>query len=556
MAIYHLSVKTVSRSAGRSATAAAAYRAGCEITDERTGQQHDYSRKQGVVHSEIILPEGADERFLDRSTLWNEAEQSEKRVNSTVAREYEVALPAELDKEQRKELAQDFGGWLSERYGVGVDVCIHEPNRDGDERNHHAHILTTTRKIEGAELTTKTRELDDRKSGAIDEVRDRWADLVNHHLGRAQIRERVSQYSHERRGLEELPTRHEGPLETHSRRRHGEIMERTADNDERRELNRQLKADKSQVYEIWFSPAEPVQEKSAELDQAQPEQHQVQPAELDQEHHPELHLGKPAEQPQQQPAGWSAEIDAMWKQHVEEVARQRTEQAQKAQQQPEQAPQVQQQPEPKPQPQRAPEDKNAMVLIMRQRAGKLEPKIDRQIDQLRRQRDLKIAEHRLTMPQKPKTLSLGNVFRKPYERALELWHDTLKQLSEWRRRREITLEKRLKTVTDYQDKGSGRAERAADAKIRQRVRKERLEQKRAQEAAQRRAGVLQERPGQAKGPELGKGQVLQERPGQLKPQQGQEQAPALAQATSVVPKAKPKAKTKWHGKGLGLGIER
>lgn len=108
MAIFHLSVKTVSRSAGRSATAAAAYRAGCKITDERTGEIHDYTRKGGVESAAVILPDNAPEWARDRAQLWNAAEQAEKRKNSTVAREFEIALPAELSPAEREKLAHDF----------------------------------------------------------------------------------------------------------------------------------------------------------------------------------------------------------------------------------------------------------------------------------------------------------------------------------------------------------------------------------------------------------------------------------------------------------------
>lgn len=219
MAIYHLSVKTVSRAKGRSATAAAAYRSGVEIIDERTGEVHDYSRKTGVVHSEILLPKGTDPRLGDRQVLWNEAEKSEKRKNSTVAREYEVHLPHELSSEERKALALEYGEWLAVRFGVAVDVCIHEPNREGDQRNHHAHILTTTRKVECGELTDKTRELDEKKSGAIEEVREKWGDLVNKHLERIQEHTRVDHRSYERQGREEAPTIHLGPKETAKERR-------------------------------------------------------------------------------------------------------------------------------------------------------------------------------------------------------------------------------------------------------------------------------------------------------------------------------------------------
>ena len=105
MAIYHLSVKAISRSAGRSATAAAAYRAGCKIADERTGEIHDYTRKGGVQSADLVLPDGAPEWAFDRSALWNAAESAEKRKDACVAREFEVALPAELFAKSRKRLA-------------------------------------------------------------------------------------------------------------------------------------------------------------------------------------------------------------------------------------------------------------------------------------------------------------------------------------------------------------------------------------------------------------------------------------------------------------------
>ncbi|MDA8119420.1 MAG: MobA/MobL family protein, partial [Gammaproteobacteria bacterium] len=100
MSIYHLSVKTVSRSSGRSSTGAAAYRSATKIVDQRLGIVHDYSRKKGVEFSQIVLPFGAPESFMERSVLWNAAEASETRKNSVVAREFEVALPSEISPEQ------------------------------------------------------------------------------------------------------------------------------------------------------------------------------------------------------------------------------------------------------------------------------------------------------------------------------------------------------------------------------------------------------------------------------------------------------------------------
>ena len=221
MAIYHCSVKTVSRSSGRSAVAAAAYRAGEKIEDKRLGLIHDYSRKQGVEHTEIILPEFADAPAwaVEREALWNAAEAAESRKNSVTAREYEVALPAELSAHQRQEAARAFGGWLADRFGVAADIAVHAPGREGDSRNHHAHILTTTREVGPDGLGAKTRALDAPQSGAVEEVRAQWAETVNAHLERAGVVERVDHRSHARRGIEDAATVHLGPAAAAMERR-------------------------------------------------------------------------------------------------------------------------------------------------------------------------------------------------------------------------------------------------------------------------------------------------------------------------------------------------
>lgn len=205
MASYHLAVKTVSRSSGRSATAAVAYRAGVEIVDERTGLIHDYTRKQGVEHRELVLPDGAPEWAAERSALWNAAEQAETRKNSTVAREFEVALPDELTSEQRRDLTMSFAREISERHGVAVDVAIHAPGREGDHRNHHAHLLVTTRRLGPEGLGEKTRELDQKQSGEVDHWRQRWAEVQNRALERAGVQERVDHRSFKERGLDQVP---------------------------------------------------------------------------------------------------------------------------------------------------------------------------------------------------------------------------------------------------------------------------------------------------------------------------------------------------------------
>ena len=224
MAIYHLSVKTISRSAGRSATAAAAYRAGVEITDERTGEIHDYRRKGGVESAAVILPDNAPEWARDRSQLWNAAEQAETRKNSTVAREFEIALPAELSPAERERLAHDFTRELVERHGMAADVAIHAPGKEGDNRNHHAHILLTTRRLTPDGLGEKTRELDSAKTGAaiVKEWRERFAQLQNERLREAGHTAQVDHRSHAERGAQAAPTQHLGPTATAIERRTGE----------------------------------------------------------------------------------------------------------------------------------------------------------------------------------------------------------------------------------------------------------------------------------------------------------------------------------------------
>ena len=213
MAIYHLSVKAVSRSAGRSATAAAAYRAGCEIVDQRTGEIHNYTRKGGVESTDIVLPDDAPEWATNRAALWNAAEAAERRKDACVAREFEVALPDELSPAERRRLAVDFAKEMANREGCAVDVAIHAPGKEGDSRNHHAHILRTTRKVGLDGLTDK---LDTEKAGRnrtadLDAVRTRWAELTNERLRENGIEARVDHRSLKDQGIDRQPTSHMGP---------------------------------------------------------------------------------------------------------------------------------------------------------------------------------------------------------------------------------------------------------------------------------------------------------------------------------------------------------
>jgi ATP-dependent exoDNAse (exonuclease V) alpha subunit len=213
MSIFHLTVRSVSRASGRSAVAAAAYRAGERLTNDRDGRTHDYTSKP-VVEAFILAPPDAPEWSRDRARLWNAVEVAEKRKDAKVAREYELALPAEVDAAERRRLAETFGRRLVERYGVAVDVAIHPPSEEGDQRNHHAHLLTTTRAIGRTGLGAKTRVLDVSSSASVEveALREHWAELVNQSLAQANVRERVDHRSFERQGKAIEPTTKLGPI--------------------------------------------------------------------------------------------------------------------------------------------------------------------------------------------------------------------------------------------------------------------------------------------------------------------------------------------------------
>lgn len=231
MAIYHCTTKTVNRSSGRTAVASMAYRAGEKLTDERTGLTHDFTKKEGVVYTEILSNLDTE---LDRSKVWNLAEKSENRKDARTAREWVIALPDELDEEQRKELAREFAQSLVDRYGVVADLAIHAPSKGGDDKNHHAHILLTTRK---AELDTENKlvltqkseiELSNTKRKSlgmgtsqeeIKQIRATWANLANHALEYAGYRERIDHRSYADQGNQLQATIHEGSKVTQMRRK-------------------------------------------------------------------------------------------------------------------------------------------------------------------------------------------------------------------------------------------------------------------------------------------------------------------------------------------------
>lgn len=233
MAIYHLTVKPVSRKAGRSATAAAAYRAADLVHDHTSGETFDYTRKRGVEHAEIVLSTAAAQQDInwarDREALWNEAERAENRSNSRVAREYEVALPHEMTRAQRLELARAFAAEIANRHGVAVDFAIHAPHWHGDDRNYHAHLLATTRVIEpgglGEKATIEWSDTNRRKaelepgSQEIDSIRARWAQITNEKFQELGLPFRIDHRSLEAQGIEREPTVHLGPAVSAMQRR-------------------------------------------------------------------------------------------------------------------------------------------------------------------------------------------------------------------------------------------------------------------------------------------------------------------------------------------------
>ena len=185
MAIYHMHATVISRASGGSAVAAAAYRSGEKLIDERTGEAHDYSRRDGVDGAEIIAPDGAPDWVRDRDRLWNAGEAAEKRKDSQVAREVRVALPRELDPDQRRELVRGFVQAEFAGRGMVADVSYH----DGNSVNPHAHIMLTTRELNSDGFGGKDRSWNSKE--LLSGWREQWAESANRALDRAGRSERI-----------------------------------------------------------------------------------------------------------------------------------------------------------------------------------------------------------------------------------------------------------------------------------------------------------------------------------------------------------------------------
>ena len=201
MAIYHFSVKAISRGAGRSAVACAAYRSGEKLVCDYYGIEQDYTKKSGVEFTNIYAPENTKKELLDRQKLWNAVEKSERRKDALLAREFEIAFPKELSQEQRQALLDELCQGIVKKHGVVVDAAIHAPHVEGgsDDRNYHAHIMFTTRAINknGTFEAKKYRDFSrDDGTKTVSDWREHFADLVNTQLEQIGSTERVSHLSY------------------------------------------------------------------------------------------------------------------------------------------------------------------------------------------------------------------------------------------------------------------------------------------------------------------------------------------------------------------------
>ncbi len=208
MAIYHFSVQVISRATGRSAVAAAAYRAGERLHDEWIDRDHDFRARAGVEHSEILLPDGAPEQWRDRERLWNDVEAFEKRKDAQLAREIEFAIPREVSKAQGIELARDFVQAEFVDRGMIADLNVHwDIGADGQPKPH-AHVMLTMREVVERDdgsvgFGQKVREWNDHSN--VEQWRERWAAHVNTRLAELDIDARIDHRSLADQGIDLEP---------------------------------------------------------------------------------------------------------------------------------------------------------------------------------------------------------------------------------------------------------------------------------------------------------------------------------------------------------------
>ena len=210
MAIYHFSAKVISRANGSSAVASAAYRAAERLHDDRLGRDHDFSNKAGVVHSEILAPEGAPERLNDRATLWNEVEAGEKRTDAQLAREVEFSIPREMSEKQGVSLARDFVDKQFVERGMVADLNVHwDKAKDGTPKPH-AHVMLSMREVGPEGFGKKVRAWN--STELLKEWREAWAAHVNERMAELGLEGRIDHRSYEAQGIELEPQHKIGPM--------------------------------------------------------------------------------------------------------------------------------------------------------------------------------------------------------------------------------------------------------------------------------------------------------------------------------------------------------
>lgn len=238
VALYHFSVKQIRRSAGQSAVASAAYRAGEKLTCARYGETHDYTKKSGVIHTEIFLPLYAPRTYLNREVLWNEVEKAERGSNAQLAYSFDIALQKEFTIEENIALARSF---VQEQFisrGMIVDLAVHAPEKDGGISNPHFHVMTTMRPIKadgswgckqyrvhhldenGNRMRNANGKLvfdavsttDWGKPETLEHWRAEWCQMCNNKFSEKNLPVRIDHRSYARQGIDQIPTVHEGPI--------------------------------------------------------------------------------------------------------------------------------------------------------------------------------------------------------------------------------------------------------------------------------------------------------------------------------------------------------
>jgi Ti-type conjugative transfer relaxase TraA len=232
MAIYHFSAKVISRAAGSSAVAAAAYRSASRLHDERLDRPHDFTNKAGVIHSEVMTPEGAPERWQDRETLWNEVEAGEKRKDAQLAREIEFAIPREMNQAQGVELATDFVRREFVDRGMVADLNVHWDFGEDGLPKPHAHVMLAMRAVGSDGFGPKVRDWN--RTEQLEHWREAWASHVNRRLAELDIDARVDHRSLEAQGVA-LEPQHKIGAAGARREARSEAAERA---DEHREIAR------------------------------------------------------------------------------------------------------------------------------------------------------------------------------------------------------------------------------------------------------------------------------------------------------------------------------